>query len=48
MGKIIVDSELRNIYGGFSKSIVLGIAGSIITFVIGLIDGYLRPLGCNK
>ena len=40
--------ELTSIKGGISKTIIAGAAGVIITFVIGLIDGYLRPLSCNK
>lgn len=42
------DNELKEIRGGFSvKALWIGIA-SFITFVIGAVDGYMRPLSCNK
>lgn len=44
---IINDIELNQIYGG-SKVVVGGIIIGIITFIIGLIDGYMRPLSCNE
>ncbi len=39
--------ELLNIKGGFSWSIA-GLIGAGITFIIGVIDGYLRPNKCMK
>lgn len=40
--------ELQNTIGGAAK-IGLGIVvGALISFFVGLIDGYLRPLKCNK
>ena len=40
------DKELMAINGGFSFG--LGIAiGAGITFLLGVIDGYVRPLRCN-
>ncbi len=45
---IIQDVELKQIKGGFSpKALWVGLA-SFITFLIGAVDGYLRPLSCNK
>ena len=38
--------ELLKINGGFSFGLGLGIAAGII-FIIGVIDGYIRPLACN-
>ena len=38
--------ELMDVKGGVSKWVFLGI-GSAIALVIGVIDGYLRPLKCN-
>ena len=38
--------ELNNIYGGFGWSIIVGI-GALITLVIGIVDGYVRPLKCR-
>ena len=40
--------ELLAIKGGVSKGIILGAVGVLITFMIGLVDGYVRPLTCNK
>lgn len=45
---ILANSELKTIYAGGIK---LGIAAAIlgvVTFVIGVVDGYLRPLKCRK
>lgn len=40
--------ELKNINGGAIKlGVVIGI-GSLISFLVGVIDGFLRPLTCNK
>lgn len=39
--------ELQSIKGGVSKVLFIGIAG-VVTFLIGVIDGYIRPLKCNK
>lgn len=38
--------DLKNINGGFSFGSIVGI-GAIITFIIGVIDGYVRPLACR-
>ena len=41
------DVELMNIEGGAVKiGMIVGIAAGI-TFLIGLIDGIIRPLKCN-
>lgn len=43
----IKDEELKKIEaGGFSLGLGL-ILGGIATFLIGLIDGYVRPLACK-
>lgn len=40
------ENELRDIYGGgFGFLIAIG---AFVTFLIGVIDGYVRPLKCNK
>lgn len=45
--KEIQNEELRKINGG-GFSIGLGfLIGGIATFLIGVIDGYVRPLKCN-
>ena len=41
------EEELKSIEGGVAKSVVIGISATIVTFLIGLIDGYMRPLACN-
>ena len=45
----ISNQELMNIRGGAItwKTLSL-IVGGVITFVIGFIDGFKRPLKCNK
>ena len=39
--------ELSSIKGGVCKEIVWGGIVVLISFLIGVIDGYNRPLGCN-
>lgn len=43
----MTDTELKNIKGGASFKIGIMITAALI-FVIGLFDGYIRPLKCNK
>lgn len=42
------ETELKSIEGGISKSVLIGTIGMVVTFIVGLIDGYMRPLACNK
>lgn len=44
--KILNELELKEINGGWSITNLLGIS-SIFAFLIGLVDGYIRPLGCR-
>ena len=45
--KNLNDKELRKIDGGgINIGAIVGIAAGI-TFIIGLIDGIIRPLKCN-
>lgn len=45
--KVLNDEEMMNINGGgFNIGIAFGITAGI-TFLIGLIDGIIRPLKCN-
>lgn len=45
--KKINKSEMKKINGGgINIGLFIGI-GSIITFLIGIIDGYTRPLECR-
>lgn len=44
----INNNELKQINGGaFHLGIVSLIAGGI-TFIVGIVDGYVRPLACRK
>ena len=43
---LIDEKELNDISGGINWSIVAGI-GMFITMIVGIIDGYVRPLKCN-
>lgn len=46
--KFLDNDELMSINGGgFNFGIIIGISAAI-TFIIGIIDGYLRPLVCRK
>ena len=40
--------ELTDVVGGISLSAILGIAGTIVTFILGFIDGYKNPIPCKK
>ncbi len=40
------DLELKQISGGVKIGLIAGILASV-TFIIGLIDGYVRPLACR-
>lgn len=47
----ITNEELITITGGGKKGVwgIIGVAlGVIGTLIAGIIDGYLRPLTCNK
>lgn len=44
--KLISDKELKNISGGFSLGVGL-LIGGLISFFIGVVDGYVRPLPCR-
>lgn len=42
-------NELNEVKGGAKLGIAIaGAIGAFITFVIGIFDGYQRPLSCNK
>lgn len=40
--------ELKDVSGGAIKWGILAAIGSAITFLIGVVDAYFRPLPCNK
>ena len=43
---ILSENELSNINGG-SKWVIGGIVSTFVAFLIGGLDGYLRPLICR-
>ncbi len=45
---MIENKELQSIKGGAAKYFYGVGIGTIVSFIIGLIDGYMRPLGCHK
>ncbi len=46
--KDLTKNEMKNIKGGgLSAAAIIGI-GALVTFLAGIIDGFVRPLGCNK
>lgn len=47
---MLENKELVNIVGGASsKKIGIGIIFAALgSFIVGIIDGFLRPLACNK
>ena len=44
---MIKEEELFQIKAGASKWTTGFAIGAVISFVAGLIDGFMRPLGCN-
>lgn len=40
------DYELNMVTGGKANYSVLAIIGGLITFLIGVVDGFIRPLKC--
>lgn len=45
--KKLTEEETKQIIGGYKKGIFFT-AAAFITFLIGLVDGYIRPLKCNN
>ncbi|MGN1338274.1 MAG: class IIb bacteriocin, lactobin A/cerein 7B family [Candidatus Coprovivens sp.] len=46
--KQLSEKELNNIEGGILKNFTAwGIIGAGVTFIIGIINGYIRPLPCR-
>lgn len=43
----LTKKEMMNVSGGIGAWGVAGIVGAVI-FIIGVIDGYVRPLACQK
>ncbi len=45
---MIEENELMEVRGGGSKWFIITIGGLFASFLAGIIDGYVRPLACNK
>lgn len=45
--KKIEKNNLKNIYGGGFSFSLAALIGAGITFLIGVVDGYVRPLACR-
>lgn len=45
--KNIDNKELKKIHGGGFNFGIAALIGAGITFIIGVIDGYIRPLACH-
>ena len=46
---MLTEKELIKVTGGEASSLGIGaIIGGIATFIIGVIDGFLRPLSCHE
>lgn len=47
---VLKNDELINVYGGAgTKGVGIGIIiAALGSFIVGIIDGFLRPLACNK
>lgn len=43
----IKEEEMMNIKGGGISLVAIGAIYAAVTFVIGIIDGFTRPLKCN-
>lgn len=44
---MIKEEELYEIKAGAAKWSVGFVIGAVVSFIAGLIDGFMRPLGCN-
>lgn len=44
--KQLTQEELKEVKGGWSIAGIFGL-GTLFTFIIGVVDGYLRPLNCR-
>ena len=44
---MLTNNEMLSINGGLVSWSVIALIGAAISFITGIIDGYLRPLKCN-
>ena len=45
---ILTKNELVNVTGGGINWTTISIIGTVISFIAGIVDGYLRPISCHK
>ena len=45
---MLSDNELYDITGGAIKMSIIMAVGAAVAFIFSVIDGYFRPLSCNK
>ena len=45
---MLTNDEMLNVTGGGVSWTLLGLLGTAVTLIAGIIDGYLRPLQCGK
>lgn len=44
----LTDEQLLLVNGGATLKAVLGGIAVAISFIVGVVDGYLRPMACRK
>jgi len=44
----LTNNELLKIMGGSVNWSMVSVIGTIISFIAGIVDGYLRPIKCTK
>ena len=44
---MIREEKLYEIKGGAAKWSAGFVIGAVVSFIVGLIDGFMRPLSCN-
>ncbi len=45
---MLTNEDLYNVKAGAIKASILALIAAGVTFIIGVVDGYLRPLKCNR
>lgn len=44
---MLTSYEMTQVEGGKVNYNLIGVIGTLLTFLAGVIDGYMRPLRCN-